>query len=381
MRGTTSTTSRTLFERIRSLLGFMAFSVAGCAGQATDSDPESAKTIDPAESTQVITDADGNEVVVGGEVDSEDLIYLDCIPPGAATEEDPMLEKTQKRVYQVVYHSSRWFDGLFGSSNVECAGKVRYGYVGTGLRWDERDGTKARFRFKAKIALPALNERARLVVGRVDTNDFVDGSDDDNIDSLPARFNDIEDQEFVLGLGFGNTGGLRKGWDFGVGVKLRSPVEPYAKLSYHWNPVVAERWLWRITPQAFAQKERGSGFSLSNIVDFAISERWLIRSWSIGVVEDEVEGTAWTSKLTAYQSLSLDRAFAYSVYASGETENEVELLDYGAEVRYRRSVFRPWVFMELSTSLSWPREFLIEERERNIGVGVEFNMLFGDDQR
>ena len=377
MRDASNTRSRTsIAERSRSLLaGIAVVSMAGCAGQVKD-----ATTGDPAQPVEAVDEA-GNDVAVGGAVDSDELIYLDCIPPGQATGDEPLLEQTQKRVYQAVYHSSRWFDGLFGSSNVECAGSVSYGYVGTGLRWDERDGTKARFRFKAKIALPALSERARLVVGRVDTNDFVDGSDDDNIDSLPARFNDIGDQDFVLGLGFGNTGRLRKGWDFSVGVKLRSPIEPYAKLSYYWNPVVAERWLWRVTPQVFTQKERGNGVSLNNIVDFSISERWLIRSWSIGVVEDEVDGLAWTSKLTAYQSLTSDKAFAYSVYASGETENEVELLDYGVEVRYRRSIFRPWVFMELSTSLSWPREFLIEERETNLGLGIEFNMLFGEEHR
>jgi hypothetical protein len=34
--------------------------------------------------------------------------------------------------------------------------------------------------------------------------------------------------------------------------------------------------------------------------------------------------------------------------------------------------------MELSTSVSWPREFLEEVRESNFGVGIDFEMQFGD---
>ena len=34
--------------------------------------------------------------------------------------------------------------------------------------------------------------------------------------------------------------------------------------------------------------------------------------------------------------------------------------------------------MELSTSVGWPREFIDEVRESNIGVGLEFELQFGD---
>ncbi|MEO1202161.1 MAG: hypothetical protein AAFX10_05615 [Pseudomonadota bacterium] len=304
---------------------------------------------------------------------------VDCVPPQQVFDEDPLLERTQKQVYQVVYHSSRWFDGLFGSSDVQCAGSVSRGYVGPGVRWDQRDGFRGQFRFRADIALPAISDRANLIIGRVDTNDFVDGTSDDNINSLPTRFNQFNEQDLVLGVGFNNVGGLRNGWDFSVGIKVRTPPEPYARLRYHWNPIVSDRWLWRITPMAFAQANRGEGFSLNNVIDFAPSDKWLFRWWAIGTVEDEVEGTAWTGKLTAFQSLEDQRAIGYSIYASGETENEVELLDYGFEIRYRRSLWRPWFFVELTTSLSWPREFLEEVRESNLGVGVEFNLFFGED--
>ena len=88
-------------------------------------------------------DAAGDGVETAGETADTPA---DCVPPQRVFDEDPMLEKTQKTVYRVVYHSSRWFDGLFGSSDVQCAGTVSRGYIGPGIRWDERDGLKGRFR-------------------------------------------------------------------------------------------------------------------------------------------------------------------------------------------------------------------------------------------
>ena len=48
------------------------------------------------------------------------------------------------------------------------------------------------------------------------------------------------------------------------------------------------------------------------------------------------------------------------------------------EVRFRRRILRDWFFVELSARVGWPREFLIEERETNLGIGIEFEMQFGD---
>ena len=355
--------------------------LGACAGQrADDTASEDAEPVLPAEALEpAIDEADIAASDPAVPDDEADETPVDCVPPGQAFDDDPMLERTQQTVYSVVYHSARWFDGLFGSSDVQCAGNVSRGFVGPGFRWDERDGLKGRFRFRADIALPAISDRANLVIGRFDTDDFVDGTGDDNINTLPSNFNDFAEQDLVLGVGFRDVGGLRQGWDLSLGIKVRTPPEPYARLSYHWNPLVSDRWLWRITPMVFAQGNRGKGVSLTSVVDFAPSDRWLLRTWAIGTVEDEVEGTAWTGKMSMFQSLPGDRALSYSMYANGETEAEVPLLDYGFEIRYRQRFLRPWLFVEVSTSLSWPREFLEEVRTENVGFGLEFFLFFGEE--
>ncbi len=304
---------------------------------------------------------------------------IDCQAPSLSESEDPdLLDVTQVRVEQIVYGTSRWFDGLFGKSNVECAGNVSRGYVSTGVRWDQRDGAKLRARFRASVALPAMSRRARLVVGRGDADRFIEGTEDENIQTLPDRFNSFDEQEFLVGLGYSSRAGVRKGWDFGAGVRLSNPIDPYVRMRYHLNPVISERFLWRVTPQLFWQNTRGAGVSLVNTFDVAVSEAWLVRHWT-SLVEDEVsEEMDWTTKLTAFQNVSTRTALAYSLFASGETGLEVPLRDYGFELRYRRRIFREWFFIELLSSISYPQEFVDEERERNLGVGIEFELQFGE---
>ena len=142
--------------------------------------------------------------------------------------------------------------------------------------------------------------------------------------------------------------------------------------------MVLEAVWWRVEPRLFVQNQRGAGISIQNTLDHVVTDRWMLRSWSIVVAEEEVEGISWTTKLVAYNNLSDKTAMSYAIYSTGETDYEVPVRDYGIELRYRRQISRDWLFVELLTFMNWPRDFLIEERERNIGVGIEFEMQFGD---
>lgn len=289
-----------------------------------------------------------------------------------------LLDKTQRTVYDVVNGTSQWFDRFFGSTELDEGANVSRGRVSVGTQWDEREDFNHRLRLKARFPLPALKKRARLILGRGDTEDIVDGSDSDNVDTLPDRFNDFDDEDWLLGLGYSRDGELAKGFDFGAGVSLSSPVEPYARITYRWNHAFGDNRLWRLRPRVFWQEERGTGASINSIFDYVVNPSWLLRSWIILVSEDEVDGLGWTNNLVAYQSLSGTDALSYSAFITGETSNPVELQDYGLELRYRKRVGREWLFMELSTRLTWPREFVEEVRESNFGVGIEFEMQFGE---
>lgn len=315
---------------------------------------------------------------------------LTCVIVGAALggcasgniaempEQPPLLDRTQQAVLGVTSGAAQRIDNFFGSADVDEQASVSHGRLSVGGRWDEREGLKKRVRLKARVALPAINARSSLIFGRGDADELVDGSGADATDTLPNRFNDFDDDDWMLGIGYTRDASLRRGWSFGTGVKLATPLEPFVRATYRWNRSISDDWLWRVEPRTFVQSQRGAGLSVKNTIDHAVNKDWLLRSWSVAVVEEDVEGVAWTSKLVAYQNLANNSAMSYAIYSTGETEAEVPVRDYGFELRYRRRILREWLFIEYLTYLSWPREFLSEERKPVAGVGIEFEMQFGN---
>jgi hypothetical protein len=338
---------------------------AACASSPTD--------VAPPDSDEQVVDAPVpvvvNEQPLPGEWVEEEPVTV---------QPEPLLDRTQRTVEDVVTGTAQTVDNIFGSAEVEEEASVTRGRLSVGGQWDQRDGLRERIRLKARFGLPAINKRTSLLLGRGDANDFVDGSSDDNIDTLPDRFNDFQDEDWLLGVGYSRDATLRRGWSFGAGIRLKTPLEPFVRATYRWHRAFGEDWLWRVEPRVFLQNQRGAGISVQNTLDHVFNENWLLRSYSIAVAEEEVEGVSWTTKLVAYQSLTENSAMSYAAYSTGETDYEVPVRDYGFELRYRRQISREWLFVELLTYMNWPRDFLIEQRERNIGIGIEFEMQFGD---
>ena len=299
----------------------------------------------------------------------------DCVDDYASDE--ALLDRTQRTVYEVINGTTRWFDGFFGESQLNDAGHVSRGRMTVGGFWDQRDKFNGRVNFRARFALPALENRTRLMLGRGDADDLIDGTEEHIAEGLPGSFDPDRDDDWLLGLGYSRSGNLARGFDLGVGVKVANPVEPFVRLTYRWYRSYGDAWLLRVRPRAFWQRERGTGFTIQADLDRVINPTVLLRWANSLAVEDEVEGLGWRSDLIAYQGLSNNRAFSYSIFALGQGGADVQLQNYGLELRYRQRLAREWLFIQLSTGLSWPRELLKEERQSNFGIGVMFEMQFG----
>jgi dienelactone hydrolase len=290
----------------------------------------------------------------------------------------PLLDRTQTRVYDVINGAAQYFDSFFGGNEVAETSNVSRGSMSVSGQQDQRNGFRQSVRLRARVALPALQERTQLILGRGDSDDMINGTAYNNADTLPGRFSDFEDEDWLIGVGFARNQVISKGWHFSAGVKVRSPLEPYVRATYRWNKTIDDAWLWQVRPLVFAQSQRGTGGSLTNTLDFAANSKWMFRSWSVLQGEDDIEGLGWTQQLTAFQRISDKVAMSYNLFATGETDADEPLRDYGLELRFRRRISRDWLFMELLTFATWPREDLLETRERNLGVGIEFEMQFGD---
>jgi hypothetical protein len=289
------------------------------------------------------------------------------------------LDKTNSLVYQTVCGSVAWFDGFFGSKEYDLASSETFGRVGLSTFWDERDGFDNKFRLRARYALPHLRERTSLIIGRGDSRQEVTEEKDSQVDTVPGSFNSVEDDSFLVGLGYSRNQGLKRGLDFGIGAKVRIPPEPYVKTSYRQAWQLDDVSLLRVRPIVYWRSDEGFGSTLNVSIDRLLTQHLMLRWANSGnISEDEdVEGVEWITGLSLFQDLNDRRAINYRVMLHGETKSDVPIRNYGFEVRYRRRMLRKWLFVELLSSLTWPKDFVWEKREPNIGVGVGLEMYFG----
>jgi len=303
----------------------------------------------------------------------EDIIA--CGEPGS--DENAWIDKVQRGVYTGVCGTARWFDGLFGNIRYDQDSDKTFGRVGLFEKYDRRDDFDTRLRLRARYSFPNLKNRLRLTLGRGDEQELVEQRSNNSQSPAPSSFQTVEDDAWLLGLGYSKRNPLQNGFDFGLGVKLDTPVDPYVKATYRHNFVFRGDTMLRLRETPFWRDSRGWGATTQVSLDHLATDNLLLRWDNVGTVAEDTEALDWGTAVSVYQSFSERRAISYTALLQGETGADVPLQNYGFETRYRQRVFRRWLFMELTASLTWPREELEEEREINPGVGIGFEMYFG----
>jgi hypothetical protein len=287
------------------------------------------------------------------------------------------IDRVHAGLYKTICLSAAKFDGFFGNARFDDEYQATHGSLALGTLWDERDHWDPSVRFRAHIELPQLSDRFNAFVGRLDPDEYVTELRDD-FDTLPRQFAREEDDAVLFGLGYRQPGRIGGHFDAGIGAKIRSSIEPYVKGTYRIGVPFGNRNLLRLHETIFWQEDEGFGATTRFDLERLLSEDFLVRWTAAGTFSQETEGVRWFSSLTLYQNLGHGRALAYEAGISGETDYEVDLANYGLRVIYRRQIFREWLFLELRSGITWPRETLLELREPNWAAGIAVEMLFGE---
>jgi hypothetical protein len=290
------------------------------------------------------------------------------------------LSQLRAGLYRTICSSAAWFDGFFGNARFDDEYEAMHGSVAVGAGWDERDHWDPSLRFRARVKLPQLSERFDAFVGRVDPEEYVTELRDD-FDTLPRQFARQEDDAVLLGLGYGQPGRGGGHFSAGVGAKVAWPLEPYAKGTYRYARPFLDRNLVRLREAIFWEEREHFGVTTRVDLERLLAENYLLRWTSSGTFTEKTQGVRWFSNLTLYHSLGYGRAFAYQGGISGESDHEVGTVDYGLRVIFRRRIYREWLFLELRSSITWPRKTQLEHRESNLGAGVALELMFGERQR
>jgi len=290
------------------------------------------------------------------------------------------LDRMQAGLYRTMCLSAARFDGFFGNVRFDEEYQATHGSVVVGTLWDQRDHLDPTVRFRARFYLPQLSGRFNAFIGKVDPNEHVTELRDD-FDTLPRQFGHQEDDAVLFGLGYSQPGRGGGYFDADAGAELGFPMDPYVKGRYRIALPFLEHNVLRLRETLFWQHSEGAGATTGFDLERLLAERFLVR-WTVSAtLTQNTQGVRWLSSATLYQNLGAGRALAYQAGASGESTRDVPLSDYGLRLIYRRRILREWLFLEMRSSITWPRETLLERRQSNLGVGAGLELQFGERTR
>lgn len=290
------------------------------------------------------------------------------------------LDRMHAGLYRTMCFAAARFDGFFGNARFDDEYQATHGSVVIGALWDERDHWDPSLRFRVRVRLPQLSERFNAFIGRVDPGEYVSDLRDD-FDALPRQFARQEDDAVLLGLGYSQPGRGGGYFDADVGTEFGLPMDPYVKGRYRIALPFLERNVLRLRETIFWQDSEGAGATTRFDLERLLRERFLVRLTGSATFTQESEGVRWFSDVTLYQNLGQGRALAYQAGIVAESDSDVGVSDYGLRLIYRRRLHREWLFLELRSSLTWPRETVLERRESSWGVGAGLELFFGERTR
>ena len=240
------------------------------------------------------------------------------------------------------------FDAFFGEADAERESADSVLRLVSEAEWSGDDGLDTKVRLRGKVDLPRLNRRLSLVIGE---------EDDYRSDVLPpsaASDGDVGVQYRVLDL-------ARSRLDASIGAN--ASLDFRANLRYRFLQPVGERLRFRLTERLYLKEGDGAGSITRGDIDYRLGDKGLLRFTSDMEYGEETDGAEWGSRLSYLRQLAPSKAVSGFVAVSGQTDPGARANVYATGIRFRRSLLRPWIFVEAEPAHLWRRDDEFSPRE------------------
>ena len=285
---------------------------------------------------------------------------------------DSWLDHTHAYVTRKLCEPAVWFDDFFGSPRSMQEGRpssfVRWRNAAT---WIEGQGLEYRTSFSANIRLPKIERRLRLIAAGEQGGDPTEGFVDSGFDLKP------EFGRFAAGLRYDLFDQPRYKLSLGGGVRVRFPVDPYARVRFRYTHPMGNVSLLRLTQTGWWRKEDGFSETTQLDLERTFFESTLLRWANSGTYGEITDGLDWVSLISLLHQLSAKTAISLDVGAWGITEPDFEVSNYRVGARFRQNFYRKWLFYELEPWISWPKDDL--SNDRNTTYAITFTLEFQFD--
>ncbi|MCZ4338881.1 hypothetical protein [Shewanella colwelliana] len=232
-----------------------------------------------------------------------------------------------------------WFDSFFVDDRIEEDARA-----GTIVRWYndfsyyEKEGFKYRANLNARLNLPGVNKRLKLI-----------------LDSTG------EDDPFAFLKGPDDTGerdvGLRYDWYSRdrVSFNLSANFKPKLQARWRYTYPLSQNTITRLTQKLY-QEKKVTGESTEFDIEHSFNETFLVRWSAVAQYENRGNGWEFGSSAKLYQYISNKAAISYqaSIYGVAQPYHYVKNANIG--MTYRQNFLRDWLFYAITPEYNWGKE-------------------------
>jgi len=291
-------------------------------------------------------------------------------PAGAAdAEQTNVLDTTRYYVHYGVEWAARGIDGWFGDKPFEQGGWVA-GAIGLSFLWRQDEGVDWLTRFRVRLNLPNLREKAYIFVGRDNEKEVVTDRPEGFTRREQLREETRDDQSFFAGIGrdLGDFVSLRAGF--------RGGLKPYAQARYRNIWELGQRDQIEFKETLFWTVDDGFGSTTALYYDHLFGPSLSLRWQSAATWSQETDGVEWGTSVGLYRTFGFQRQLSLEALVNGETGGDAEVSEYGIRTRWEQPIYKDWLLTELILGYFWPRKDSATERGRTWAVGAGIQMRF-----
>jgi len=276
-----------------------------------------------------------------------------CAFPAAA-QDNTWVDRYHARIEQNLFGTVFWFDRFFEDDFREDAEDPAFSLRWTNdLRWDRREDFDYRTRVRARIRLPRMKGRLRLIISGENQGDSTAIRPEDP--GNPGLAESSMDRRLSTELAYD----LYKSRDTivapGAGVRISVHPSVFARVRLLHARELAYSVIGRVAVTPFWDSR--DGFGESNLLEFEkpVGPETLLRWTNSATISENTVGWEWGTEVSVLRRLSPSSAVTFAVNASGQTRPSATVQNYRAYARYRRNIFRDWLFVEIEPDVNWPR--------------------------
>ena len=336
------------------LLAALLLILAAGSSPAADFPPGSTPAATDNVAGPVAPAADNTDNVTGPEAPAADNTD-NVAGPEAPAADNGWVDRTHSQIERDLFDTAVWFDRFFGDDRMVVPERPEW-YLRwkNELRWDQEEHYTFRSTVRASLRLPRLKDRWHLMVSsesRGDPNAIIREDPGNPALDIGSRGR-VSSTELVYDI-FRTPNSVL---DVGAGVRVKIPPDAFVRTRFQHARPVAFNTHGRFTATAYWDALDGLGET--NQLDL---ERWLapptLLRWSNSITITEISRWwTWGTELSLLRKLSPKSAFTFAVGASGSTHPSWVATNYRILARYRRNVWRKWLFLEGEPDIHWPKK-------------------------